>query len=308
MAPAWDADIEIDLARAQRLIATQFPELDHLPVRLMGQGWDNCVYLVGGEIGFRFPRRTIAEQLLRNETQILPLLGSALPLRIPVPRWIGRPTAEYPHMFMGYPWLAGQSACQGAWTEQQRAALAGPLGHFLRELHTLPATAEQRTWAPGDELDRAGVARRATLLLDTIAAAPELLRHHGFDPIQVAAQLKPFQQLALPVAPTCWVHGDLYPRHLLVDSQHQLCGVIDWGDVHLGDAAVDLGIAWTFLPRTAHAAFCAAYGSIDAQTWERARFRAFHYGILLLEYGTAVGDAALVGLACYALRQAARQA
>ena len=37
-----------------------------------------------------------------------------------------------------------------------------------------------------------------------------------------------------------FVHGDLYSRHLLVDDAGRPCGVIDWGDCHVGDPAVDL--------------------------------------------------------------------
>jgi aminoglycoside phosphotransferase (APT) family kinase protein len=38
-------------------------------------------------------------------------------------------------------------------------------------------------------------------------------------------------------------HGDLHVRHLLVDGDGSAAGVIDWGDLCLADAAVDLSIA-----------------------------------------------------------------
>ncbi|HYI01687.1 phosphotransferase [Hyalangium sp.] len=103
----------------------------------------------------------------------------------------------------------------------------------------------------------------------------------------------------------CWVHGDLYARHLLVDGHHAVTGVLDWGDVHLGDPAIDLTIAFTFLPPEARGAFRAAYGRIDDATWDRARFRAFHYGVVLLLYGRSEGDPALVRTGRDALRYGA---
>jgi hypothetical protein len=39
-------------------------------------------------------------------------------------------------------------------------------------------------------------------------------------------------------------HGDLHVRHLLIDGDGSAAGVIDWGDLCLADAAVDLSIAY----------------------------------------------------------------
>ena len=89
------------------------------------------------------------------------------------------------------------------------------------------------------------------------------------------------------------VHGDLYARHLLVDGSGTLGAVIDWGDVHVGDRAVDLSVAHEILPRSAHAEFLAEYGDVDARTWRRARWRAIHHAILVADYGTAIGDTPL---------------
>ena len=87
------------------------------------------------------------------------------------------------------------------------------------------------------------------------------------------------------------VHGDLYARHVLVDDEDAPCGVIDWGDVHLGEPAVDLGLAASFLPPGAHDAFREAYGPIDDATWRMARFRALLSAVSVLVYGHDTGDA-----------------
>jgi aminoglycoside phosphotransferase (APT) family kinase protein len=98
------------------------------------------------------------------------------------------------------------------------------------------------------------------------------------------------------------VHGDLYARHFLVDGSNTPCGVIDWGDVHLGDPALDLSIAYSFLLPGARSAFQEAYGHTDdTALWERARFRALAYGILLTHYGSEVGDEAIQAAGEYAL-------
>jgi aminoglycoside phosphotransferase (APT) family kinase protein len=88
------------------------------------------------------------------------------------------------------------------------------------------------------------------------------------------------------------VHGDLYARALLVDGG-DLAGVIDWGDLHLGDPALDLAVAHTFLGPAAHTAFRVAYGSIDPETWQLARLRAVFHTAALLSYAVDQRDADL---------------
>ena len=55
--PPWTADIDVDAALAERLIATQFPEFAAATFEPFGSGWDNAAYLVGGCTVFRLPSR-----------------------------------------------------------------------------------------------------------------------------------------------------------------------------------------------------------------------------------------------------------
>jgi aminoglycoside phosphotransferase (APT) family kinase protein len=110
----------------------------------------------------------------------------------------------------------------------------------------------------------------------------------------------PFRAI-LDGAPRSWAarrdvlaHGDLYARHLLVDLEGQLAGVIDWGDVHIGDPAVDLSIAHSFLPPSAHPGFLDAYGAVAAPAWSVARLRALWHTSMVLLYAADCGDADLL--------------
>ena len=297
----WTADIPLDAALAEALIAAQFPALADEPLHPLGVGWDNTAYRVGADTVFRFPRRRSAADLLAREARILPLLAPRLPVPIPAPRFVGRPTAAFPHPFVGYPFLPGEVASDLSLPDAARTALAAPLGGFLRALHGIPIDEATRAWAPGDEIARTDLVGRAPNVIDRLRGNAAAL-----DEATVAALVALVGRLATTppwAAPSRWVHGDLYPRHLLLDGARRFVGVIDWGDVHLGDPALDLSLAWTFLPVAAHAAFRAGYGPIDAATWDRARFRALHYGALLAEYGRAEGIAPLLHLATATLRR-----
>jgi aminoglycoside phosphotransferase (APT) family kinase protein len=301
----WTAERVVTVEEAERLVDAQFSPLAPCRAELIGEGWDNTVYVVtprgagdGGDDAptgdrwvFRFPRRQIAVPLIEVEARILPAIAPRLPLPIPTPRWIGRPTQEYPWPFVGYRWLTGRTADRADLSTEARAAAAGAIGSFLAALHAIDPSPLD---APGDTLARADLAARRPQLLE---------RLDGLVARGIVDDASPWRRLVETIAPrrprsVCLVHGDLYGRHLLVDDAGAPSGVIDWGDVHVGDPAVDLAIAWGFLPPAARGAFRDAYAAggrraIDEATWQLARLRALWHAAAIAIYGHDVGDAAI---------------
>jgi aminoglycoside phosphotransferase (APT) family kinase protein len=300
----WNADIEVSPELATRLIDRQFPDLALCGVAPFGVGWDNVAYLVNGAFVFRFPRRQVAVGLLETEARVLPYLAPYLPLPIPAPRYLGVPTDAFPYPFAGYPALSGITACRAVWTAEARVRCAEPLGCFLAALHAVPVDGPACPAGPGDELGRADMRRRlAGMRSDLLALASD---YKDVDVADLARTLDHIVETTTPFAgPPAWVHGDLYPRHLLVNEASLPSGVIDWGDVHRGDTAIDLSIAFTLLSGSARNDFRQAYGPIDDAVWNRALFRGIHYGIILTNYGRDVGDDALRAVGEFTLRSAA---
>lgn len=300
-APPWEADAALTPEDAARRINDQFPALAPVRLELLGAGWDNLAFLVNGRFVFRFPRRRFAAGLIEREVRILSRLAPRLSLPTPVPTFVGRPDSGYPYSFAGYPLVPGVIACRCAWTDAERARCAAPLARFLAALHGTPVENETLVWAPGDDIERANLAKRAPLLRQRLN---EIAPEYGGDIAALQSLTDRLAETPPYAAPPRWVHGDLYARHLLIDEEHRLCGVIDWGDAHLGDPALDLSIAFSFLPPEARSAFRAAYGPIDDATWARARFRALTYGAVLIHYGVQVGDAPIRAAGEVALRSA----
>lgn len=303
MSPIWQADVTLTQEGAGQLIERQFPELAPARLEPLGVGWDNTAYRVNGQWVFRFPRRRIAVGLLENEGRILPRLAPYLPLSIPRPVWHGHPDDRFPYPFAGYALLPGTTACAVAWTPEERQRNAAPLGSFLSTLHGIPVDDEALALGPRDELARADLRKRAPMILERLAQVE--LDEPEIDGAAVRGWVSRLVETPPWTRRPCWVHGDLYARHLLVDEHHTVSGVLDWGDVHLGDPAIDLTLAFTFLPPEARGDFRAAYGEIDEATWDRARFRAFHYGVALLQYGRSEADEAIARVGLDALRYGA---
>lgn len=294
--PEWAAEESVSPERARSLIESRFPELAPAQVRPLGEGWDNRAFLVNGRWVFRFPRRALAAELLRTEAAVLPRIAARLPLAIPAPRFLGEPGEDFPWPFAGYERIAGETACRARLDAHMRTRAAEPLAAFLRALHAIPA---DEAGAGPDRLGRLEVEPRRRRL------AQRLEGLHARGLIEAPA---PWLALSEEV-PAGWkpgastlVHGDFYARHILVDGKRRPVGVIDWGDVHCGDPAVDLSIAHGFLPPEAREAFRSAYGAIDEAAWRMARFRALWVAAAAASYAADTGDEPLLREGLTALR------
>jgi aminoglycoside phosphotransferase (APT) family kinase protein len=298
----WLPDQVVSADVAQAIIAEQFPNLFPIKIASFGSGWDNTAYLVNSRFVFRFPRRKISVELLEKEWRVLPAIASRLPLAIPNPEFVGRPTAQFNWPFVGYRLLPGYSACRANLNEQQRIEVAKPLGHFLRVLHSFGADAAPKIGVGLDTHMRTCPDKWVPQAHNYLMRLEDTrLIEDNLQPIRDQV-IDGFAQLPITDVVTL-VHGDLYVRHLLVNKSRTLSGVIDWGDTHIGDPAVDLMIAHSFLPPSAHAPFVAAYGPIDVATWKRARFHALLHASILTVYGNERGDSDLVREGLFALKR-----
>lgn len=287
MTHQWEPEQIIEPPLALQLIREQFPELSTKNIRLLGAGWDNTAFIIDEELIFRFPRRKIALPLLEAEWTALPKLASRLPLPIPIPQWKGSPNVHFPWPFIGYRMISGFTACHANLLEGERAALAKPIAQFLAALHTTPQSDISQCHIPGNNQSRIN----GKLLTEKLSKNFEELSLLGLleNGKQLEHAVQSLQHFRAPVSNSV-VHGDFYVRHLLIDEDHHLVGVIDWGDIHLGDPAIDLAIAHSFLPVQAHKTFINAYGEISEETWVLAKLRAIYSSTLLVLFGYHSND------------------
>jgi len=67
--------------------------------------------------------------------------------------------------------------------------------------------------------------------------------------------------------------------------------VIDWGDLHRGEIALDLSLVFGWLDEGARRRFFTRYGEVDDAVAQRARFLALYYGVILTALGGRPGMA-----------------
>lgn len=289
----WQAEHEVDAAAARRMIAAQGWDLELRSVAPFGRGFDNTAFLVDEAWVFRFPRRTIAAPLLLTEAAVLPAIAGRVPLAVPLPCLVGQPSEGYPWAFTGYRLLRGRTASSAELTETLRVALARPVAEFLRALHAIPAAEVRALGLGGDPWSRLDVPARAAELRRGFAELQRLEIVGGSAPGRLERVIESVSSLG-PRPPEVPVHGDLYSQHVLVDEQARPTAVIDWGDVHVGDRALDVAFAWIFLPPAGREAFVRAYGGVDDETWRLARFRALVHAAIDIRYGLAEDEPEIV--------------
>ncbi|WP_422641238.1 aminoglycoside phosphotransferase family protein, partial [Streptomyces glaucescens] len=270
-APAISADL------AARLLTEQFPQWAHLPLTLLDPvGSDHVIFRLGDDKAVRLPRGDWAAGQAVKEHRWLPLLAPGLPLAVPVPLGLGKPSPElgYPWHWSVARWLEGEVPRTDA-TDSIHAtdaaapsvapassALAHRLADFLTALHRLPPA---DTLLPGPHPDLVGEALHAR---DADTRAAIATTADVFD----AATLTAAWDAALDAPPWSgqprWFHGDFHTGNLLAGPDGRLSAVIDFGGLGMGDPARDLTIAYTLLGPAGRAAFGTALAT-DEATWAR---------------------------------------
>ncbi|MEV0064675.1 phosphotransferase [Nocardia sp. NPDC050718] len=222
------------------------------------QGWDSLAVLIDDRWVERRPRRPDVADQLRRETRLLPWLAPRLPLAVPVPAVVGES-----------PLVVRHALVPGAAIESPTAEHGLAIGAFLRALHGSPADDAMRHGLPTaaeTRDDRAATVRR--FRAEVVPMVPADRRARALAILDAAQDLP---------ADTV-VHGDLGPEHILVTGDHvtgdhvtgdhvtgdHVTGVIDFGDTHLGDAAIDLAWPLYGAPAAFATAVATAYGVTDA--------------------------------------------
>ncbi len=284
--PAAEVDVSPDLVR--RLLTAQHPDLAHLPIEVMANGWDNVMCRLGDELVVRLPRREAAAQLLVHEQTWLALLQPRLPLPIPAPVRIGHPGLGYPWAWSVVRLLPGRVAAENPPADMHDAAVR--LGEFLGALH-VPAPPD----APANPFRGIPLPGRHAALIQSLDVLGSLVdRTAVMDAWDDAITAPAWGE------PPVWLHGDLHPANILVHDG-RISAVIDFGDITAGDPATDLSVAWMLLPARHRDAFQDAYRAAapdaadDDDRWRRARGWALVLSIAFLAHSADNTQLAEIG-------------
>jgi aminoglycoside phosphotransferase (APT) family kinase protein len=141
---------------------------------------------------------------------------------------------------MAKPWTADLD-------ERQRIKLAPALAGFLKALHSFPVEKARYFGAPPDIICRLDIAKKIPAMsrnLDELARIGLAENPNDLHKlIQETAIVRKQKKIAL-------VHGDFYTRHILVDENGRLSGIIDCCDMAIALATMHLCVRGKLLWET----------------------------------------------------------
>jgi len=286
-------EFDIDDALVHRLLAKQMPQWAALPRHAVSPlGTDNVMIRLGDTLAVRMPRTLQASAALTKEQRFLPLLAPHLPLKIPAPIRFGEPDGHYPWPWSVCPWIAGRNPAPG----EADIALAGDLADFVRTLHEID-TFGLRSEGPLHSYRADSIHLRDAITRQSIDACDELL-----DRTQIANIWDHARRVEDFTGPHVWTHSDLHPGNLVMRSG-KLAAVVDWGNLILGDPAIDCIVAWNLLTPATRSTFRIQLGLDDA-SWRRGRAWALSIALVALPYYIHTNQQ-ITAWARYTIRQVA---
>lgn len=251
----------IDVALVKHLISTQFPQWKDLTIQPVEVGgWDNRTFHLGKEMLVRMPSAQRYALQVEKEQKWLPKLAPLLPLPIPEPVAMGKPSHNYPWKWSMYRWLEGETVASSPIAYLDH--FATDLAQFLIALQNIDTTGGPLP-KPHNFSHLAGLAHYDTQTREAMA----ILKNK----INIEAATKLWEE-ALDTTwshDPVWVHGDVSPTNLLV-QEGRLSAVIDFGGLGIGDPACDLVIAWKLFREKSRKTFRAML-PLDEGTWSRGR-------------------------------------
>ncbi|MGL5874165.1 MAG: aminoglycoside phosphotransferase family protein [Xenococcaceae cyanobacterium] len=219
-------------------IEINFPQLKVWHLSKLGEGWDYRAYRINNKYVFRFPKSKQVSKNLEKEICLLPKIKSHINVAIPNFEFIGI-DSEKQTRFVGYKEIVGscltKKLLNSLSTEIQERAIA-QIAEFLNELHAIAPEEivechlETIDFKSDCEQDYQIVCR---LILDRLTFKEQLLikkiyRNYLDEPINF--NYRP-----------CLLHNDLSSDHILFDvKSDRVSGIIDFGDIAIGDPDYDL--------------------------------------------------------------------
>lgn len=255
------AQISIDKKLVEQLITQQIPQWQHLAIQPVTHGgWDNRTFHLGDRMLVRMPSAAEYAAKVEKEQHWLPILAPLLPLQIPTPLFMGKPSTDYPWEWSVYAWIEGEAASHTHIDNIN--AFAQSLATFLKTLHTIDTTHGPQpgphNFYRGGSLNVYDAQTR-----QAIEILKDKIDSHAATKIWESALATSWNQ------PPVWVHGDISLGNLLVHNR-QLHAAIDFGGLAIGDPACDLAIAWTFFRGEYREIFRTTL-ALDEGTWVRGQ-------------------------------------
>lgn len=217
-----------------KIIHQDFPRLVISSIKKLGEGDNNKAYLINEEYIFRFPKRERVKKQVRREIAVLSEIKSFVNIQIPELEYIS-PSIN----FIGYRMIKGENFSANLFhklgkKDQQNAQKA--LADFLSSVHAIDLSqlknCNLKTMNLKEEY-KDNFEKAKQLIFPHLSKNKRniitrfflkyLTNEHNFDYSE------------------CLIHNDFSSDHILFNTvKKQITGIIDFGDIAIGDPDYDL--------------------------------------------------------------------
>ncbi len=223
-----------------QVIKKLFPTVSKEQIKVFDDGWDFYVFLVNKKTTFRFPRRKYYADKLPLEVDFITKFKKLSPIPIPNLKLHIDKSLKFP--YVTYPFIPGvqfKKELASTFSQEEQLTITKQLAHFLSALHSFPLKkikALKKYRLEDLKAWKNRLEKIKQIVFPYIQSNEKKWIERVFNnffAVMKKSKIKP-----------CVTHSDIMPEHIIVDpKKHSLSGIIDFGDIAIGDPAFD----FTFL-------------------------------------------------------------
>ncbi len=223
-----------ETTRIHSVVQREFPDIEIHSISEIGEGEDSKAYLINETHIFRFPKREKIRASLKTEIAVLPKIRTALNLAIPDFEYVSGNAN-----FVGYRMIEGSCLTKDlfySFPVKTQNKIQNTLSEFLKALHATDLTSLAET---GIETYEYRETYREYFLDIKRYIYPQLsVQDQEYVTNRFSTYLDNPDNFNYKPA---LLHNDFSADHILIDTTaHKIKGIIDFGDMSVGDPDYDL--------------------------------------------------------------------
>ncbi len=221
------------------LIDSQFPAFSNLQVRdIECSGHDNYTFRLGDDFSIRIPRDKKYEKSIIHESIYLNKIQSGLSFQVPFQIEFGKPGEYFNLHWSINKWIDGKSLDCYKKENLDLINIAKNVSNFLNELHQIDT--KDGIVPSRDNFYRGGnLTAYNDEMINALSKIDDKSYRDKIEKVWIDA-------LNVDTSGTeVWIHGDLAVGNILLEDG-KINGIIDFGQMAVGEFSCDLVIAWNF--------------------------------------------------------------
>ncbi len=248
-----------------------FPQITVTTIQQNDEGWDNCVFIINNEIIFRFPRDPEAARRLDLERRLLPELQKVTNIPIPQFEFVSSDCPEIKRLFVGYRMIKGVPLTPALLRQLHSEALiqkiAAQIAEFLSSLHSFPVEKALELGVSSNQKKE----RILTFYQEIKRKVFPFLKHQEQEWTRNLFKSFLNNEQFFQYSPVL-LHGDFSSDHILFDKDQEKIGIIDFGDISIGDPACDFPCLVDYGTMFVQWVLAKYLGNIDSTFLQRRTF------------------------------------